>query len=382
MFCKAFWLVVALIGIAGCANVPDVPSPSQLPWHDDAFAYDAQKVTVAKEDLFRLDPALIEKLKDPAIQLLSTTKRLEHLLGLIYGGDKKPFAYSAGHSTVAAETWQQRRGDCLSLTVLVFSMAREMSMVAQMQEVKVPAFFDRRGSVDILSDHVNVLFRRSVPSGWSDDGLQSSDMVVDFEPQTRSNREGHALSDNAILARYYNNIAAEHLVNDSQSQAYAYFKAAILADPAFPFSYSNLALLYQRRGFDADIEQLLRNAVLLSDGAIIPLSSLHQLLLAQGRQVEAAHYARLLQSRREIDPYYWIGLGLKHLQDGQIRESIYALEQAQRLTSGFREVHRYLALAYWRAGEQAQANKQLNLLASLNPDNPDVTSLRKKFNAP
>jgi Tfp pilus assembly protein PilF len=74
-------------------------------------------------------------------------------------------------------------------------------------------------------------------------------------------------------------------------------------------------------------------------------------------------------------------LGLQELQSGNIRQSIHALEEAQRMTHGFAEVHRYLALAYWRAGEQAQANEQLTLLASLNRDGADVASLRKKFNA-
>ena len=379
---KVLWIALGLAALAGCAGVPYMPSPSQLPWHDEAFGYDAKLVAETKEDLFRLDPALMQKLKDPQVQRWSTSKRLEYLFGLLYGGEMKQFPYVAGHSTVATETWQNKRGDCLSLTVLVYSMAREMNMVPQMQEVKVPAVFDRRGSVDFLSDHVNVLFRRSGPLRWSERRLPSDDMVVDFEPRIGSNREGQALSDNAILARYYNNIAAEHLANDRQALAYAYFKAAILADPGFASSYSNLALLYRRAALAADVEPLLRQAIALSDDAIIPLSSLHQLLLAEGRDAEAAHYGRLLQSRREKDPYYWIGLGMKHLQDGRIRESINALEEAQRLTSGFEEVHRYLSVAYSLAGAQAQSDVQLDLLASLNRGGADVTALRKKFSTP
>ncbi len=381
VFGKVLWIAVCLTGLAGCASVPGVPSPAQLPWHDEAFAYDAALVTVSSEDLFRLDPELMQELKDPAVQQLSTSRRLERLLGLLYGKEVKPFPYAADHSTVASETWRQKRGDCLSLSVLAFSMAREMNMVAQMQEVRVPVFFDRRGNIDFLSDHVNVLFRHSGPLNWTEGRLQAEDMIVDFEPEIGSNREGRALSDKAILSRYYNNIAAEHLVNDRQSLAYAYFKAAILAEPGFPSSYSNLALLYRRAGLLADAEQLLRQAVVLGNEATVPLTLLHQLLLDQGRKTEAAQYARLLQSRRDKDPYYWIGLGLKHLQDGKLRQSIHALEEAQRLTSGFDEVHRYLAVAYWRAGEPAQAKQQLALLESLNRDNPAVAALRKKFNA-
>jgi Tfp pilus assembly protein PilF len=90
----------------------------------------------------------------------------------------------------------------------------------------------------------------------------------------------------------------------------------------------------------------------------------------------------LLQSRRDADPYYWIGLGLQALQDGQWRQSVAALEEAQRLTHGFEEVHRYLALAYWRSGDRLRANAQLAVLASLEHDSSDIATLRKKFNTP
>jgi tetratricopeptide (TPR) repeat protein len=379
---KVLWIAVCLTVLAGCAGGPSTPFPLQVPWHDEAFGYDASLVTVTRQDLFRLDPELQQKLKDPALQRLSMRKRLDHLVRLLYGGEKKPFPYMAGHSTVAAETWQQRRGDCLSLTVLAYAMAREMNMVSQIQEVQVPVMFDRRGGVDFLNRHVNLLFPGSGPLNRHEGRLQSGDMIVDFEPEIGSNRDGQALSDKAILSRYFNNIAAEQLANDQQVLAYAYFKAAILAEPQYASSYANLALLYRRAGMLVDAEKLLHQAIALSAEDTVALSSLHQLLLEQGRQAEAEKYARLLQSRRDKDPYYWIGLGLQGLRDGKIEQSIRALEEAQRLTNGFQEVHRYLALAYWRAGEQGRANEQLSLLASLNGDGADVGALRKKFSAP
>jgi len=109
------------------------------------------------------------------------------------------------------------------------------------------------------------------------------------------------------------------------------------------------------------------------------LRALHQLLTEQGREAEAQAYARQLQARREQDPYYWIGLGVQRLQAGENRQAIAALEQARDMATGFPEVHRYLALAYWRAGEAARANEELSLLASLGDDPGGASKLRKKF---
>lgn len=382
MIRRVFLIAVCMLGLAGCGSVPTAPSPAQLPWQDEAFAYDATLVSVTKEELFRLDPELLEKLQDPAIQSLSYPKRVERLLVLLFGPEKRRFSFTTGHSTIAAETWKLKRGDCLSLTVLTFSVARSMNMVAQMQEVQVPVLFDRRGNFDFLNRHVNVLFRRSAPPRLTDGITRARDIVVDFEPEFGSFREGQALSDNAILARFYNNIAAEHLAQGLQSLAYAHFKAAILVEPAYAASYANLALLYLDAGMPGDAEQLLRHAVVLSDQAEVPLRALHRLLVNQGRDAEAQHYALLLQSQRDKDPYYWIELGLRHLQDGQFRQSISALERAQSMTNSFNEVHRYLAVAYWRAGDRVHANEQLSLLASLNDGDARVSTLRKKINAP
>lgn len=362
---KVIGMVISLAALVGCASVRQVPSASELPWHDVAFAYDAKLVSVTKEELFRLDPALVRRLQDVATQSLSAPKRLEHLLALLYGAEMKPFAYAAGHSSVAADTWRRGRGDCLSLTVLTYAMARELKLVSQMQEVKVPVSFDRRGGVDFANEHVNVLVRESGLSKWNNGKLEPRDMIVDFEPQAAAHREGKALSDEAILARFYNNVGAGHLADDQQTLAYAYLRAAILTDPRYPSSYGNLALLYQRAGLVVDAEQLLRQALVLSNEATVPLNSLYRLLLAQGRDVEATDIARVLQSKREKDPYYWIGLGRKYLEEGRTTQSIDALEEAQLLTSGFEEVHRYLAAAYSRAGEQARASEQLGLLAAL-----------------
>ena len=121
------------------------------------------------------------------------------------------------------------------------------------------------------------------------------------------------------------------------------------------------------------------HAIALNDDSAIPLQSMHQLLVLQGRESEALKYTKILQARQDKDPYYWIGLGLDHLKGQNYRKAVDALERAQALTNGFEEVHRYLAIAYWRAGEQTQARNQLSVLASLQVDDASLAALSRKF---
>jgi tetratricopeptide (TPR) repeat protein len=367
MLLKALWVGGSLIVLAGCAAAPLAPLPAHLLWQDQAFEYDAALVSVGKRDLFQLDTGLLSKLRDPRIQNSSAQYRLNHLVTLLFEPQTKDFSYSRNHSTIAAETWRRKSGDCLSLTVLSYSLAKALDMSVQMQEVRVPVVFDRRGSVEFLNRHVNLLISgRSVGGLYLKDGLlRAGDVIIDFEPQVTSRREGTALSDDGILARFYNNVAAEYLAQGELTLAYAHFKAAVLAAPGYSPSYSNLAQLYMRKGFLQSAEQLLLYAIALDDDSDIALRSLHQLLVSQGRESEALKYKEILQVRQTNDPYYWLGVGLHQLQEGNYQKAVNALERAQDLTKGFLEVHRYLAIAYWRAGKPIQAKNQLAVLSSL-----------------
>jgi Tfp pilus assembly protein PilF len=378
MFHRALSIALCVLGLAACAGAPEQASVSQLPWRDAAFGYDAALVSVSREELFRLDPELLAKVRARALEDFSTEQRFKYLMATVFGPDGRRFAYAAGHSTTAAETWRRQRGDCLSLTVLTYSVARALKLSAQMQEVQTPVLYDRRAALDFVNQHVNVLFRRARRAPLED--AQFHDVIVDFEPDLASAKAGVPLSEDAILARYHNNIAAEHLAQGHPTLAYAYFKAAILADPAYAASYSNLAVLYRDAGLVAEAEQLLRHALVLSDPPDVPLHALHQLLLEQGRDAEARYYEGLLQARQARDPYYWIGLGLRYLQEGDFRQAMGALERAQDMSSGFAEVHRYLALAYWRAGDAVRANEQLSRLESLAGHDATVSALRRKIN--
>jgi len=364
------------VTLAGCAT-PHAEAPDAVPWLDQAFDYSPARVLVQPEDLFRLDPALERKLAEPGLRDASVGQRLKRVLAVIYGAEGRSFAYAAGHSTTAAETWRNQRGDCLSLTVLTYAVARAIGMPAQMQEVQAPAVFDRRGQLDAVNQHVNVLFLRAHRDLQEES--TGRDVVVDFEPEFATGRRGTALTESGIVARYYNNIAVEHLAAGRQALAYAHFKAALQAQPDYIAPYGNLAVLYRRIGRDKEAEQLLRTAVSMREGSDVALYELHQLLQDQGRAAEAAHYARLLESRRAADPYYWIGLGVTHLQDNQPRRAIIALERARDISAGFEEVHRYLAMAYARAGEQRRAQEELIALASLGVGEGELSALRKKI---
>lgn len=374
------WAVAAAVTLlAGCAVTP--VADRAPPWEDHAFGYEASLVQVGKAELFALDAQLEREAQALGLQRLGSSQRLDAMMQWIYGADRARFHYLAGHSTGAAQTWRQRRGDCLSLTILTYAVARSLGLDAQMQEVRVPAMYDRRNGFDYVNRHVNlvvgVLNRDPLV-----EVLQRQEIAIDFEPEYGTHLRGKPLTEDAVLARFYNNVGVEHLARGDRRGAYAHFKAAMLADRSYSAPYGNLALLYRENKLDAPAEQLLRQAIALAEEPEVPMSALHRLLVDQGRVAEAQAFAQRLRTRQEGDPYWWISQGIRHLADGEPRKAVVALQQAQRITSGFGEVHRFLALAYWQLGERSQADEQLALLTEVDPNNVGAAKLRRKFRTP
>ena len=373
----AFFLIV--LGLSGCATTTVTPPAPDNVWQDGAFQYDRSLVVETRATLFVLDDEVVKNLRLDEGLGRTTEARLSRLLARLYGPNGIRLGYSAGHTTGASETWRNKQGDCLSLTVLAYSAARYLGLNAQMQEVQTAASVDRRDGVDFVSGHVNVIVRNAAEVTLHGQFFAPGSFIIDFEPQTGSRHAGEGLTEDAILARYFNNRAAEYLVQKDDRRAYAYYRAAIEVAPEYTAPFVNLAQLYAKHGLQQGAEQLLRHAMALGGPSYAALRAMHNLLTGQGRGIEAQQYAQLLAKRQDEDPYYWMGVGLAALREGRDRAAIGALEKAVALTTGFEELHYYLGAAYWRNDQREAANKQLAAMRAINNLAPTVALLTKKM---
>ena len=379
MFFRLLAFSTSMFALAGCTVAPVTPLPEAQIWQDKAFQYQPQNVAETLATLFDLDESVLRSIKAVDRQSYTTERRLDQLLSQLYGKDGIRLSYASGHSTGATQTWNDKRGDCLSLTILTYAAARSLGLAPHMQEVRVPVAIDRRDGVDFINGHVNVFIRNNSVIAINGRSLQPGGLIIDFDPQAGSQQMGLWLTEDQILARFYNNRATEYLVQEDDERAYAYYKSAITADPYLGLAFANLAQLYQRRGLLQSAEQLLLHAIALQGPSYAPLRSMHQLLQAQGRAADAQHYADLLKKRENEDPYYWLGLGLAAIQGERFESAVNDLERAASLTSGFEEIHRNLAIAYWRNGQRDAANQQLKLLTALNSKDPAIALLSRKM---
>ena len=376
-------LLNAILGLgtlmlSACASQSIRPLAQVQLWQDAAFDAGTLTVTESAASLFALDADFLQSLRSAVPAKARPEDRVQALLAHLYGPDGVRLTYS-GHSTAAMQTWHSQTGDCLSLTILAYAASRALGLPARMQEVAVPPVIDRRKGVDYAVGHVNVILPLRHSVVLSGRTFESAYLVIDFEPQAASMRRAEELSEAAVVARFYNNRAAEYWAAGKDKQAYAYFKAALESDPSYGPAYSNLAFLYLRHDLPQAAEALLRYALALSDRLDAPLRGLHRLLLAQGRESEAQVLETEMRSRQARDPYFWLAKGQGHLKQEEYHSAIEALERAQALSNGFAEVHAHLALAYWRLGQRAQAQAQIVQLQALPRSDGMLALLNKKL---
>ncbi len=371
------WLAAGLL--MGCATPPVASVAPGTPWLDEEFAYQPGQVVVDMAQLFALPADLLLELHSAKLQRSPSEERISFIINSLVNNKAQPFRYSRGNTTVAAETWRQRSGDCLALTVLAYAMARELKLAASMQEINGTVAFDRRGNVDYRVGHVNVYISRHVSTEVALSTSLNRGVVIDFEPSYGAARPGTALSHPGILARYYNNLGAGYLAESDTRRAYAYFKAAMQTDPSFGAAAANLAGLYWNQGYAAAAEALLVEAAAAPSHADAAVRALHRMMLGQGRLQEVQHYQRRLVQIQEREPYYWIDRGVAQLQGQEYRLAVHSLERAQSLSSGFSEVHRYLATAYLLDGQPDKAQEQHDTLALIDSEDPSLSLIQRKI---
>lgn len=378
---KGISLIFCTIGLllGGCASAPGPAPQIQALFRDDAFKPLPELHIETRDEVFALDPALQQQLQALALQGKSTEQRLKILLAHIYTDTGIRLSYASGHSTGAAQTWANKQGDCLSLTILAYAGAQALGLTAHMQEVSGPAVVDRRGQIDFVNGHVNlhVPTRSRVNLGVR--VFEPGGFIVDFQPHSALRNLGTRLDEQEIMARFYNNRASEYLAQGQNDLAYRYFRAAADTDPRYAPIFSNLAVLYARLGWSASEEAALRYAVSLKGDSDVALKGLQQLLQAQGRLNEAQAIALELRQWQDASPYYWLARGKAELQVGQPARAVEALERADALATGFADLHYHLALAYARTGQAVKAREQQALLQGLLGPNPALALLGKKI---
>ncbi len=366
---RVVWAALLLSLVTGCASPPQFPARSDL-LHDEWFHYVAgQKGRIVSPDaVLTLSAETAAALDKALLHARNAGERIDLLVETIYGPRRREFDYRSAATTPAEQTFHQRAGNCLSLSLMTIALADKFGLYAQLQEVPMVPVWERQGQFDLISGHVFVIVRRT---RFRDAGSMdaSGDLAIDFDPAIRRAYTGRISSipipRERGLAMFYNNRGAEAYVAGRLEEAFANYRQAAGLDAGFYGTWFNLSQLYIRIDQPAAAEAVLKHALEIDPRNYSGLQAMQSLLGKQGRDGEAASYAQRVAQLRDNDPYYHYMIGAGKFSNGDLRGAIASFERAASLGIGFVEVHEALRDAYLATGDIENAKMQENRLLEL-----------------
>lgn len=349
-------LPVALSG-AGCATqAPPSIAPVEL-LADASFGPPSMKVDA--DAVFALSEAMEQYLRvDIAAELRRSGPRDGLIKALYTKGDLR-LAYDTALTRNAAEAFDARAGNCLSLVIMTAAFAKRLGLPLTYQTVSTDEVWTRSSDLYLANGHINVtLARRLTDRTMQADA--SALVTIDFLPQQAlEGQRARVIDETTVLGMYMNNRAAEVMALGRLDDAYAWAREAVLRAPDFMSAFNTLAVIYRRSGLMSQAEAVFDHVLTRQPDNTVALANLTRLLEQQGRRTEASAYAARLARLEPSPPFHHYQLGREAMQRGDHAGARAHLARQVEITPDDPECHFWLALAVYAAGDVAAARQHL-----------------------
>jgi len=344
-----------ILSTVACGTAPPLPPPQSL-LHDEFFA--APERAVDARDVFALDDAMRSYLRDNAKGSLYFQNRAAWLVQALYKRGDLKLEYDASMTRNAAETFDSRSGNCLSLVVMTAALAKELGLQVEYNSAYTDETWSRNGTLLLRSGHINITVGRRLIDRPR--GQDARSWTVDFLPAGElQGLRVRALDEATVVAMFMNNRAAEALARDATDEAYWWARAGLLADPDFAGVVNTLGVVYQRSGRSDAAAQVFNALLRRQPTHTQALNNLALLYEQQGQTELAAPLRARLAALEPEPPYHWFVQGQLALRRGDARAAREFFAREVKRADYSSEFHFWLAIAHYQLGETEQAQQEL-----------------------
>jgi Flp pilus assembly protein TadD len=355
---KRFVLLLLCAALGACATLPTpVAAPPEPYFHDELFVAPAERIDAV--DVFALSDAMKHYLQVDIARQLRTEGLSRGLINALYRRDQLKLDYDSATTRNAAQAFDARKGNCLSLVIMTAAFAKALGLQVTYQAVAIEETWSRSEGIAFLNTHVNLtLGPRGIHEkpGYDENRL----LTIDFLPaELILGYRTRQVSEDTIVAMYMNNRAAEALARGQIDSAYWWARAAITRAPELTSPYNTLGVVYLRRGDAQAADRVLSHVLQRDPRNLQALSNQATALDALGRTDESSALRVQLARLEPYPPYHFFRLGVAAMQraDYQTAKSLFEKEVARAGYSG--EFHYWLGLANFSLGDVDGARKQL-----------------------
>jgi len=353
---KSVAMLVVALAVVACASNPPAPPRADL-FHDTLFAPPSKSIRPA--DVFAVSEAMRHYLQAEIGAAIRDKGRQRALFDALYNANQLKLDYDAAVTRTAADAFDSRSGNCLSLTIMTAALAKELGLDARFQRVVSEEAWTRSGELYFASGHVNVtLGRRSGDPRVHDN--EKVLLTIDFVPLKKTDTQRTFLiNDDTIIAMFMNNRAAEKLAEGKLDDAYWFARAAVVQDPAFLSAYNTLAVVYKAHGNLAQSERILRVLLEREPGNLNAMTNLALVLEDAGRTAEAEALGDRVDRLEPHPPFHFFNRGMEAMQRGDfaLAKRLFGRELERDPT--YHEFHYWYAAACMKLGEREAAREHL-----------------------
>lgn len=359
---------VAALAASGCAPMREAPAPRMdtAPLiHDELFApspdvIDPDKVISMTPRMREFLHSKIPNATARATLVLDTRDMRQLLLDALYTRGELQLQYDAETTRTAAEAFDAKAGNCLSLAMMTAAFAREMDMPFVFRQIYDEEQWSRVGDLQVVSNHVNIALGRR-KTQFMVLGTEDPTLVVDFLPGAQISRQrAMPLDERTVVAMYMNNRAAELMAQGQLSRAYWWARAAWLHEPRLLAALNTLGVIYRRHGDTALAERAFRAVLAREPSNVQSMANLAQALRLQGRDDEARTFETRLAELQPYPPFKFFDLGVAAMKAGDYAKARDLFAKEIDRSAYYHEFHFWMALANVGLGRWDLVRDELN----------------------
>lgn len=341
-----------LFAVAGCAHGPNLteaqPSIGQAELLSGAILFDSNINTanLPDDDVMKVSEAMRNYLDHHIPKKASKREKLIRLLFLMFSQGNLGITYDPTQTLTAESTFISGSGNCLGVSYLFSSMARELGLTTYFQNVVIPPRWGMQDDMLYKYRHVNV----EVPLS----GRKSYIVDVNLKenlPTYKTNR----ISEKSAVAQYYSNKGAQYLTKKDFLNSFRYFKKAIITDPTQADIWTNLGVLYSQTENLNYAESAYQTALALQANNLTTISNIATLYGKMGLMDLNAKYKSLAKRETAKNPYLRFIQALDDFENGDYSNSLSNIKWAIRREKNEPRFYELLAQIYEKTNQPEKA---------------------------
>ena len=237
--------------------------------------------------------------------------------------DGHNMSYDPNSNLLPIQTFEEKRGNCLSFTILLVNLAREIDIELDYNDVDLPSIWGLEEGQDnfILFRHVNAIRK-------SRNIFQIFDLAIDEYDFGFPQR---IISEQQAAALFNSNLAIQSLNNNKPDESLHHIKLAISLDSSNPGFWNNLGVIYKSKNEFSNTERAFLTALEIDRSSSLAAINLEQLYTELGQTEKAKHFQKVASKARDKNPYNHYQQASDYVDKKRFRLAKKSITRAKRL---------------------------------------------------